>query len=238
MKKTTKLLIAGILTTGVCFNLQAIEDNPYDYSEHRATINDAKLQMPRDNSDNSVDICERSECDSLWGTDFRDNVWVDTEDRDRMYVHTDSVKVTKWRAEWRYLDSFGKNDNQSMKTVFKRITGGTDARFTVAQLHVEGADGPPARIEYDDGQFQVEFREEDGDSNDVEFTEEYLSGRGGTKTVTMTLMGDNLNILHKGNTTTYDLSKWDENGDVFYWKAGVYLQQGDNVKMRFTYIRW
>jgi len=244
MQKLTKGLIAlglAALTSGA----MAASVNPYTYNNtYKNAINDAKWQRGY----NSERQCERTGCSSTMGTSSNlSYVWVN-DSNGQMQFSTNGSKSEKWRSELRFLDNFSRGSSRTMTARLGYWASRSNSEgFTVAQLHMdtnEGWDvkGPPARLEIiDEDHFRVDFRSGYSCTSGCWTKEEFSTSTSNWKNIQLQTSGDYINVSVQGETHSYYLKgtgrNWPSQGG-YYWKTGIYLQDGGTAYTGYKNLYW
>ncbi len=211
----------------------AMARNPFDYSHWENAIRDAKWQL--DVQDN--DICEQAECESYLDT-YDDYQWANSGSDLRFSTNGD--KDEGWRNEWRFLANFSRGATRTMTARIRFINARTDSDgFTVAQLHYEGGNGPPARLEVlDEEDFEVTFRNNESCSSNCWTQRSFTANPRSLQDVQLRTSNGNINVTVAGQTRTWDLKREWPNQSNYYWKAGVYLQEDGEVEVQYATLFW
>lgn len=240
MKKSATLLLCSIV--GI-YSASALSDsvNPFNYSKHEDAILEAKWQLGN-SGDSNKDVCKNSACESaLNSSSYDDYIYAD-DDSSYMFFSTDGSQAAFWRSELRYEDNFEKSDTISMSArvgFYGWNSSSSSEGFTVAQLHMEGANGPPVRLEYmDRDHMAVTFRTSPSCTSNCWKTVEFNTTAAGWKNIVLQLKDEWVNVSVNGETKSYQLSSsWPDDG-AYYWKAGIYLQKSGQALVGFDYINW
>lgn len=218
--------------------------NPYNYSVFENAINDAKWQR----GSNSERQCAGTSCESTMNSSSNQGyIWADSSNGELRFS-TNGSKSDKWRNELRFEANFNRG---STRTFTARLgywaSRSTSDNFTVAQLHMESdssysVKGPPARLEIiDEDNFRVKWRNSYSCSSNCWSDNTFSTSTSGFKDIQLKTSGDYINVSVAGQTFSYNLKgsgkNWPSKGG-YYWKTGIYLQDGGTAYTGYRNLYW
>ena len=241
MKRNIALVVISIFMAVWSTSALAAKINPINYTIWSNVFADAKWQLG--DTGDTDDVCEySSDCSDLFnsGTGYKRYIWAESSDNNRLTFSTNGSQARLWRSELRFLDNFAKSSTITMSGRIGYWAGrSTSDGITVAQLHMEDAEGPPARLEIiDEDYFQVTFRNSDDCTSNCWTERTFSTSTSGWKNFSLYLNNYYINVTVAGQTRTYKLTtEWSASGD-YYWKTGLYLQDAGTAYTAYRNLYW